>query len=200
MDNKDKTPREIFAEKYGLKKPFGIKLDKNKKIVIDENLVSEDDIQKLTEHSRIKKGDWNKVNDKHQKIKDYNQDADFYYHEKSKQWLLKHDACERIHGIEKMSSPIVKVETDENDKGTFLLITVKHGDLEWTDVGEATPKNCISTYYRSMAFKRGLDRCILKLLKAYELFYSDAEIERTISPQKTNKQQESENDLDNHGK
>ena len=124
---------------------------------------------------------------------------DFWQHQQSGQHILTHDACEKIHGIEKMSKPSINVITDDNEKGTFMLITVKHGDLEWEDVGEATPQNCVSKYYRSMAFKRGVDRCVLKLLKAYELFYSDAEIEPTIT-QKVNKQQESENDLDNHGK
>ena len=124
---------------------------------------------------------------------------DFYLHKQSGKWLIKHDACEKIHGIEKMSKPSINVITDDNEKGTFMLITVKHGDLEWEDVGEATPQNCVSKYYRSMAFKRGVDRCVLKILKAYELFYSDAEIEPTIT-QKVNKQQKSENDLDNHGK
>ena len=149
----EKSERELFAEKYNLKKP----VDKN------------------------------------------DRGADFYWHRQSEKWLIKHDACERIHAIEKMSNPQVNVITDDNETGTFMLISVKHGDLEWEDVGEATPQNCVSKYYRSMAFKRGLDRCILKLLKAYELFYSDAEIEPTIT-QKVNKQQKSENDLDDHGK
>lgn len=125
---------------------------------------------------------------------------DFYLHKQSGKWLIKHDACEKIHGIEKMSQPSIKVITDDNETGTFMLISVKHGDLEWEDVGEATPQNCVSKYYRSMAFKRGLDRCVLKLLKAYELFYSDSEIEPTNSTQKTDKKQNSENELDNHGK
>ena len=125
---------------------------------------------------------------------------DFYLHTQSGKWILKHDACEKIHGIEKMSKPSINVITDDNETGTFMLISVKHGDLEWEDVGEATPKNCVSKYYRSMAFKRGLDRCVLKLLKSYELFYSDSEIESTNSTQKTDKKQNSENELDNHGK
>ena len=124
---------------------------------------------------------------------------DFYLHKQSGKWLIKHDACEKIHGIEKMSKPSINVITDDNETVTFMLISVKHGDLEWEDVGEATPKNCVSKYYRSMAFKRGLDRCVLKLLKAYELFYSDAEIEPRTD-EKVNKQQKSENDLNNHGK
>ena len=97
-----------------------------------------------------------------------------------------------------MSKPSINVITDDNETGTFMLISVKHGDIEWEDVGEATPQNCVSKYYRSMAFKRGLDRCILKLLKAYELFYSDAEIEPP-TPKKVNKQKKSEQELDSNG-
>ncbi len=149
----ERSERELFAEKYNLKKP----VDKN------------------------------------------DREADFYWHRQSEQWLIKHDACERIHAIEKMSNPSINVITDDNETGTFMLISVKHGDLEWEDVGEATPQNSVSKYYRSMAFKRGLDRCILKLLKAYELFYSDAEIEPRTD-EKANKQKKSEQKLDDHGK
>ena len=121
--------------------------------------------------------------------------ADFYWHKQSEQWLIKHDACERIHAIEKMSNPEVNVITDDNETGTFMLVKIKHKDIEWQDVGEATPQNCVSKFYRSMAFKRGIDRCVLKLLKAYELFYSDSEIEprgKTVT-----KKDKSEQDLDN---
>jgi|TARA_A100001011_G_scaffold379744_1_gene446153 hypothetical protein len=145
----EKSEREIFAEKYNLKKP----VDKN------------------------------------------DRSADFYWHKQSEQWLIKHDACERIHAIEKMSNPEVNVITDDNETGTFMLIKIKHKDIEWQDVGEATPQNCVSKFYRSMAFKRGIDRCVLKLLKAYELFYSDSEIEPRIKT--VAKKDKSEQDLDN---
>ena len=107
----------------------------------------------------------------------------------------RHDACERIHAIEKMSNPEVNVITDDNETGTFMLIKIKHKDIEWQDVGEATPQNCVSKFYRSMAFKRGIDRCVLKLLKAYELFYSDSEIEPRVKT--VAKKDKSEQDLDN---
>ena len=123
--------------------------------------------------------------------------ADFYWHSQSSQWLIKHEACEKIHGIEKMTTKPINVITDDNEKGTFMLITVKHGNIEWEDVGEATPRNCISKYYRSMAFKRGFDRCVLKLLKAYELFYSDSEIEPKTQQDKPSRKEKSEQELDN---
>ena len=56
----------------------------------------------------------------------------------------------------------------------------------------------LSKFYGSMAFKRGLDRCVLKLLKAYELFYSDAEIEPKTNDKNVNKKGKSEQDLDSH--
>ena len=96
-----------------------------------------------------------------------------------------------------MTTKPINVITDDNEKGTFMLITVKHGDIEWEDVGEATPQNCISKYYRSMAFKRGFDRCVLKLLKAYELFYSDSEIEPKTQQDKPSRKEKSEQELDN---
>ena len=123
--------------------------------------------------------------------------ADFYWHNPSSKWIIKHDACERIHAIEKMSNPEVNVITDDNETGTFMLIKIKHKDIEWQDVGEATPQNCVSKFYRSMAFKRGIDRCVLKLLKAYELFYSDAEIESTKDTKPVSKKAESEKRLNN---
>jgi len=48
-----------------------------------------------------------------------------------------------------------------------------------------------------MAFKRGIDRCVLKLLKAYELFYSDAEIESTKDTKPVSKKDKSEQRLNN---
>ena len=147
----EKSERELFAEKYNLKKH-----------------VSKED-----------------------------RDTDFYWHNTSSKWIIKHDVSERIHAIEKMSNPEVNVITDDNETGTFMLIKIKHKDIEWQDVGEATPQNCVSKFYRSMAFKRGIDRCVLKLLKAYELFYSDAEIESTKDTKPVSNKAKSEQRLNN---
>ena len=42
--------------------------------------------------------------------------ADFYWHSQSSQWLIKHEACEKIHGIEKMTTKPINVITDDNEK------------------------------------------------------------------------------------
>ena len=45
-------------------------------------------------------------------------------------------------------------------------------------VGEADKSNCTSRYLACMAEKRGRDRCVLKLIKAYEWgVYSEEEAE-----------------------
>ena len=47
-----------------------------------------------------------------------------------------------------------------------------------TSIGEADKSNCTSKYLGCMAEKRGRDRCILKLIKAYEWgIYSEEEAE-----------------------
>ena len=66
-----------------------------------------------------------------------------------------------------------------------FLITVVKEDKDGnvvdsiTSVGEAThPKDCKITYVASMAEKRGYDRGVLKLIKAYEWgIYSEVEAE-----------------------
>ena len=45
-----------------------------------------------------------------------------------------------------------------------------------TSVGEADSKNSKNNYYGSMAEKRGIDRCVLKLIQAYQYgIYSEVE-------------------------
>ncbi len=39
---------------------------------------------------------------------------------------------------------------------------------EISSIGEADKSNCTSKYYGCMAEKRGIDRCVLKLIDAYE--------------------------------
>ena len=55
----------------------------------------------------------------------------------------------------------------------FLITMVKEdkdGNViaSITSVGEADNKNSKNNYYGSMAEKRGIDRCVLKLINAYE--------------------------------
>lgn len=90
-------------------------------------------------------------------------------------WIITHDAIERIAIIENIQLTNFEILNTEIDFARFL-ITMKKGDKSIISIGEASTKNCTSTYYGAMAEKRGIDRCVLKLINAYEYgIYSDVE-------------------------
>ena len=97
-------------------------------------------------------------------------------------WILTHDACTKIALIENIKlSKIESIYQTENIC-RFLVTMVKEdkdGNVinSVTSVGEATfPKDCKITYISSMSEKRGIDRCVLKLINAYQYgIYSEVE-------------------------
>jgi hypothetical protein len=90
-------------------------------------------------------------------------------------WIITHDAVEKIAIIENIELIKFEVLNTEVDFARFL-ITMSKGNKQIISVGEASSKNCTSTYYGAMAEKRGIDRCVLKLINAYEFgIYSDVE-------------------------
>lgn len=90
-------------------------------------------------------------------------------------WIITHDAIEKIAIIENIQLTNFEVLNTEVDFARFL-ITMQKGDKSIVSVGEASTKNCTSNYYGCMAEKRGIDRCVLKLINAYEYgIYSDVE-------------------------
>ena len=90
-------------------------------------------------------------------------------------WIITHDACEKIAVIEKIKLTNFEVLNTEVDFARFL-ITMQKEDKSIISIGEASTKNCTSKYYGCMAEKRGIDRCVLKLINAYEYgIYSDSE-------------------------
>ena len=94
-------------------------------------------------------------------------EGDFWNHKQSGQWILTHDAVEKIATIEGIV--LVNIETLNSEKDLVrFLITMAKGDVTITSVGEADDKNCFSGYKGCMAEKRGVDRCVLKLINAYE--------------------------------
>ena len=96
-------------------------------------------------------------------------------------WILTHDACTKIALIENIKlsrlEPIYQSETSCR----FLVTMVKEdkdGNVinSVTSIGEADNRNSKNNYYGSMAEKRGIDRCVLKLINAYEYgVYSEVE-------------------------
>ena len=97
-------------------------------------------------------------------------------------WILTHDACTKIAHIENIKlSKIESIYQSENI--CRFLVTMVREDKDGnvldsvTSVGEAHfGKDCRISYISSMAEKRGIDRCVLKLINAYEYgIYSEVE-------------------------
>lgn len=110
--------------------------------------------------------------------KKYNLGKDDFWELKRGQrsmWIITHDAIEKIAIIENIELTKFEVLNSDVDFARFL-ITMQKGDRTIISVGEASTKNCTSNYYGCMAEKRGIDRCVLKLINAYEYgIYSDVE-------------------------
>jgi len=72
---------------------------------------------------------------------------------------------------------MTNIETlNSSDDLVRFLVTMTMGDKIITSVGEADRQNCRANYLGCMAEKRGVDRCVLKLINAYEYgIYSDTE-------------------------
>ena len=90
-------------------------------------------------------------------------------------WILTHDAVTKIATIENII--INKVESIfQSETSCRYLITMSKNDKIIISCGEASKSNCTSNYYGCMAEKRGIDRCVLKLINAYEYgIYSEVE-------------------------
>ena len=88
-------------------------------------------------------------------------------------WILTHDAITKIALLENIK--ISKIESIyQSETSCRFLVTMVKEDKDGnvidsvTTVGEADTKNCKMSYISSMAEKRGIDRGVLKLIKAYE--------------------------------
>ena len=100
---------------------------------------------------------------------------DFWLHKQSGNYIITHSAVEKIQAIEGIEIVDFKVLNSEQGFARFL-ITMAKDNKKVTTIGEADSKNCVSGYKGMMAEKRGVDRCVLKLINAYEYgIYSDSE-------------------------
>ena len=122
----------------------------------------------------------------------YNLDkaVDFWKHKQSGKWIITHDACEKIASMDGLSIawnkvtgfPLLNVITNEAEL-VRVMATMTNGTTFVTTSGEAGKLNCQSKYYLNMAEKRCIDRCILKLINAYEYgIYSDSEADAFKKP------------------
>tara|TARA_Y100001963_G_C6745996_1_gene431632 strand:+ start:824 stop:1432 length:609 start_codon:yes stop_codon:yes gene_type:complete len=94
---------------------------------------------------------------------------DFWQHKQSGQWIITHNAVEKIATIENIYIKDIKILNSEQDLVRMLITMRLTGKgREVVSIGEADKKNCYSQYLGCMAEKRGIDRCVLKLINAYE--------------------------------
>jgi len=90
-------------------------------------------------------------------------------------WIVSHDAIEKIAVIEGIEVANIQVLNSERDF-VRLLVTATKDKKKVMTIGEADSKNCKNIYYGCMAEKRGIDRAVLKLIEAYQYgIYSDTE-------------------------
>ena len=88
-------------------------------------------------------------------------------------WILTHDAITKIAHMENIKLSKIESIYQSETSCRFLITMVKEdkdGNVidSITTVGEADTKNCKMSYISSMAEKRGIDRGVLKLIRAYE--------------------------------
>ena len=116
-------------------------------------------------------------------------EEDFWHHKQSGQWILTHDACEKIANQENIV--LVGREIDNSEENLVRYwITMSMQDengetISVSSIGEADEKNCFSNYKACFAEKRGIDRCILKLIRAYQYGIS-SEVEADDFAEKPN--------------
>ena len=99
--------------------------------------------------------------------------SDYWLHPQSGKYIVTHDACEKIASQEGiMMLGIITLNSTETL--VRFLVSMKKGDVEITSVGEAQKGlNTATNYIGCIAEKRGVDRCILKLINAHHIMFSD---------------------------
>ena len=97
---------------------------------------------------------------------------DFWKHKQSDQWILSHNAVLKIATIEGIWLIERLVDNSESDLVRYWMTMGMRNEagekIVTSDIGEADRKNCMSQYLGCMASKRGIDRCVSKLINANE--------------------------------
>ena len=90
-------------------------------------------------------------------------------------WIITHDACEKIAHIDGFKFHKPEVFRDGN-ANVAMLGTASKGDKHVWTTGEASPINNKMAYNWAMCEKRLKDRLTLQMINAYEYgIYSDVE-------------------------
>ena len=96
-------------------------------------------------------------------------------------WILTHDAITKIALLENIKLSKIESIYQSETSCRFLITMVKMDSNDVvidsiTSVGEADNRNSKNNYYDEMDEKRGIDRCVLKLIQAYQYgIYSEVE-------------------------
>ena len=115
--------------------------------------------------------------------KKYNLDSSIDLWKCHNNWILTHDAITKIALTENIK--ISRIESIyQSETSCRFLVTMVQEDGNGvvvnsiTSIGEADNRNSKNNYYGSMAEKRGIDRCVLKLINAYQYgVFSEVEAE-----------------------
>lgn len=110
--------------------------------------------------------------------KKYNLDKSDFWEMKfggKSNWIITHDAVEKIADIEKVVFHLPQVFRD-NNSNVAMLGEASKGDKRVWSTGESSSYNNKNPYNFAMAEKRLKDRLVLKIINAYEYgIYSDVE-------------------------
>ena len=90
-------------------------------------------------------------------------------------WIITHDAVEKIADVEKIIFHLPQVFRDSNSN-VAMLGEASKGDKRVWSTGESSSYNNKNPYNFAMCEKRLKDRLVLKIINAYEYgIYSDVE-------------------------
>ena len=110
--------------------------------------------------------------------KKYNLDKSDFWEMKfggKSNWIITHDAVEKIADMEKVVFHLPQVFRD-NNSNVAMLGEASKGDKKVWSTGESSSYNNKNPYNFAMAEKRLKDRLVLKIINAYEYgIYSDVE-------------------------
>lgn len=90
------------------------------------------------------------------------------------QWIIKHNAMERVALAEKMQwqLEVLNFAPDVVVKATVYQPSTGN---KMESLGEASSTTTKQAFLYAMAEKRAVDRCVLKLLNAHAYLYTDAD-------------------------
>ena len=135
------------------------------------------------------------LSEKYDLVKD-----DYWFHKPSGQWIIKHDAVEKIANKEGIKLVNIETLNSETDLVRFIITMGMPNGGQIKSVGEADKSNCFSQYLGCMAEKRGIDRCVLKGINAYQYgISSEVEAEDFKKPDSPNVKHSIEDEAESTG-